>query len=160
MTRAKSLSLLTEGHGGLRIPDKNSSGLPLPSSSSMFSKPDSTVFLNHEVDIKCGVGWALVPTNQTEAVSLEMGAGAIHLDSLSSRKKSHDGVLFYMCTCVCAALHVCLWLYTYVCVFECVHVAVCRCVVCPLTHAREGAMVAGGWMSITVLSDSCLSWDA
>lgn len=21
-------------------------------------------------------------------------------------------------------------------------------------------MVAGGWMSITVLSDSCLSWDA
>lgn len=56
MTRAKSLSLLTEGHGGLRMPDKNSSCLPLPSSSSMFSKPDSTVFLNHEVDIKCGVG--------------------------------------------------------------------------------------------------------
>lgn len=102
----------------------------------MFSKPDSTVFLNHEVDIKRGVGWPLVPTNQTEAVSLEMGAGAIHLDSLSSRKESHDGVLFYMCTCVRAALHVGLWLYTYVCVFECVYLAVCRCGVS--THARTG----------------------
>lgn len=83
----------------------------------MFSKPDSTVFLNHEVDIKRGVGWALVPTNQTEAVSLEMGAGAIHLDSLSSRKELHDGVLFYMCTCVRAALDVSVC--TYVCVLLC-----------------------------------------
>jgi hypothetical protein len=41
----------------------------------MFSKPDSTQFLNHEVGIKCGVGWALAPTHQTKAVSLEMGAG-------------------------------------------------------------------------------------
>lgn len=77
-----------------------------------------------------------MPTNQTEAVSLEMGAGVIHLDSLSPRKESHDGILFSMCTCVRAALHVGLWLYTYVCVFECVYLAVCRCGVS--THARTG----------------------
>lgn len=69
------------------------------------------------------MGWALAPTDQTKAVSLEMGVGAIHLDSLSSQKKSHDGVLFYMCTCVHAALYVNVC--TYVCVPMAVYVYLC-----------------------------------
>lgn len=142
VTRAKSLSFLTEGYGGLRITDKNSSWLPLPPPQAFSPNLIPLCFWTMKWTLSVGLGWALAPTNQTKTVSLEIGAGTgqrweeqlgsgpahfwvlleplwvvvyVHLYVHAAYKHEAHMYLYVYMRCICSHVCVCECGYMFVC---------------------------------------------